>query len=371
MPAERCRNPDTEMMAYPPVTIVMPALNEEAYIETAIRSILPSPALECELLVVDGGSTDRTVPIVRQLMSSDARIRIVHNEKRIQSAAVNLGAAAADPRSRCIVRADCHSHYPPGFVEGCVASLVRQRAASVVVPMRTIGRSPMQRAIAAAQNSRIGNGGSPHRLAGRSGLVEHGHHAAFDRQTFLTFGGYDERFRYNEDAELDVRLTRAGRRIYLDAAQAIEYYPRATLKSLARQYYRFGWGRASTVLKHRVMPRARQAAPVLLLLALVGALGLAVLDPRMLAVPLAYLAAMVGWGGANALGRGEPHLVLMGPAAVVMHMTWAIGFVVRVLAQALPGLATPDTRTVGAAMPPSVDAGRKAGRPAASKSLGA
>ncbi len=236
----------------PTVTIVMPALNEEAYVANAVRSILPSRArMACELLVVDGGSSDRTAEIVRALAAEDDRIRLVHNDKRIQSAAVNAGARLADPHSRFILRADCHSHYPPDFVEGCISTLERRGAASVVVPMRTVGKTCMQRAIAAAQNSRLGNGGSRHRVAGRSGFVEHGHHAAFDRKIFLEAGGYDERFSHNEDAELDIRLVQGGHRIYLDAGLTIAYYPRATLPALARQYHNFGWGRANTLVKHR------------------------------------------------------------------------------------------------------------------------
>ncbi len=64
----------------------------------------------------------------------------------------------------------------------------------MVVPLRTIGVTPLQRAIAAAQNSRLGNGGSAHRLGGISGYVSHGHHAIFDRREFLRVGGYDESF---------------------------------------------------------------------------------------------------------------------------------------------------------------------------------
>ena len=145
-------------------------------------------------------------------------------------------------------------------------TLAAKQVASVVVPMRTEGATCMQRAIAAAQNSLLGNGGSAHRLPGWSGFVDHGHHAAFDRKTFLELGGYDETFPFNEDAEFDRRLTTSGRRIFLDGANAIEYYPRDRFRSLSRQYYAFGRGRARTVVKHGAMPRLRQLAPVGVLL---------------------------------------------------------------------------------------------------------
>jgi len=317
----------------PVVSIIMPALNEEPYIEAAIRSILPKEdRVDCELIVVDGGSTDRTVEIVAGLCLIEPRLRLVHNDRRIQSAAINMGARIADPRSAYILRADCHSRYPAGFVEGCLDTLKREGVASVVVPMRTIGQSCMQRAIAAAQNSRVGNGGSRHRIEGRSGHVDHGHHAAFDRHVFLQAGGYDERFSHNEDAELDMRLVRAGHRIYLDANLGIDYFPRKTLRSLARQYHNFGWGRANTLLKHRAMPKLRQIAPVLLLAMIASAAAIAPFEPRVLAVPLAYALGMTALGAVQAARCGDRCLLMVGPAAIVMHLTWAAGFARRVVA---------------------------------------
>lgn len=312
------------------IAIVMPALDEEAHIETAVRSVLAgTERIECELIVADGGSTDRTVEIVRRLRSQDRRIRLVHNGKRVQSAAVNLAARLIDGRSTYLVRADCHSRYPPGFVAGCIATIERLGVASVVVPMRTIGSTCMQRAIAAAQNSRVGNGGSPHRIEGRSRFVEHGHHAAFDLRAFLEVGGYDERFAHNEDAELDMRLIKAGHRIYLDAGQTIEYFPRATLEALSRQYFNFGWGRANTLLRHRAIPRLRQVAPIAVLgLNLLGLLA-APLDLRALSLPLAYIAALAGWSLLEAVRHRDRCRLMAGVATMVMHHAWAIGHLRR------------------------------------------
>jgi succinoglycan biosynthesis protein ExoA len=314
----------------PLVTIVMPALDEEGYIAAAISSILPhAERVPYELIVVDGGSTDRTRAIVAELTASNPHIRLLSNEKRIQAAGVNLGARLASPHARFLVRADCHLRYPENFVEQCIARIEEKGVASVVVPMRTQGATCLQKAIAAAQNSRLGNGGSAHRLLGRSGLVEHGHHAAFDRRVFLELGGYDESFTHNEDAEFDKRLVKSGRQIYLDSDATVVYYPRADLRSLARQYFSYGWGRASTVVKHTAMPRLRQMLPVAALLGSLFSLALATLDLRFLALPLAYLSVCAIWGLGLALRERDPCLALTGAAAIVMHMSWGTGFLLR------------------------------------------
>ena len=46
---------------------------------------------------------------------------------------------------------------------------------------------------------------------------------------FRAVGGYDESFSHNEDAELDLRLTREGGRIWLTDKVRIGYHPRAPL----------------------------------------------------------------------------------------------------------------------------------------------
>lgn len=315
------------------VSIVMPALNEERYIADAIASILPSTsAFDYELLVMDGGSTDSTGRIVREIAAQNPRVKLIRNPRRTQSAAMNIAAEICDPRTTVLLRADCHALYPPRFVENCVETLAATQSASVVVSMRAIGRTPVQSAIAAAQNSRVGNGGSRHRRASESGYVEHGHHAAFDRAMFRSVGGYDESAPFNEDAEFDARLIQAGGRIYLDGRSTIDYYPRASFVSLAKQYYRHGWGRANTLAKHGMRPKLRQVLPVAVLLASLLGLGAwPFIGPIALLLPAAYLSICVAWSAVLAARTGQPALLLAGPAAITMHMSWAVGFLSRFL----------------------------------------
>lgn len=315
----------------------MPALNEERYIATAIRSVLPDRSeLDCELLVMDGGSTDRTRDIVGTFSREDSRVRLVHNEGRLQSAGMNLAAEVADPCAKYLVRADCHATYPPRYVARLVETMRATSASSVVVSMNTVGKGCVQKGIAAAQNSRLGNGGSAHRLKGQRGFVDHGHHAAFDRQTFLRLGGYDASCAYNEDAEYDRRLTATGGRIFLDGDIIIDYYPRDNLFKLARQYANYGWGRANTVLRHGTWPKARQILPVAILLACcVALLGAVTVHPAALIVPVTYVSAALGYGLVLALRESSACALFAGPAAIVMHLSWGFGFLKRFAGQAL------------------------------------
>ena len=308
------------------VSIIMPVLNEERYVEQALLSLLGQVGEEdAEFLVMDGGSHDETRTIVMRLAAAHSAIRLINNPARIQSAACNLAAELADPRSRILIRTDAHAAYPPDFISCVVAAMRRTGATSVVVPMRTVGRGFLQRAIAAAQNSKLGNGGSRHRSVNASQFVDHGHHAAFDAAFFRGIGGYDPTFTHNEDAELDVRANMAGGRVWLCAEAAIDYFPRESLRQLARQYVRHGRGRARTVLKHRLKLKLRQCVPLASLLS-VAAGAFVPLSPLVAVPASAYVGACLLWGATVALRRRDRAMLLMGPASITMHLAWAVGF---------------------------------------------
>jgi succinoglycan biosynthesis protein ExoA len=315
---------------------VIPALNEADHIEALIRHLLADLAWDDPLVVVaDGGSTDGTREIVARIAARDPRVRLLHNPLRLQSAAVNRAAAVYGRHRRWMVRVDAHAGYPTGYVSRLVAEGERVGAASVVVAMATEGHGGFQSAAAAAQNSLLGAGGSAHRSRGRSGWVDHGHHALFDLDCFLAVGGYDETYVANEDAEFDARLAHADGRIWLSSETTIVYYPRATPTGLFRQYLNYGQGRARTLLRHRLKPKIRQLLPVAIApVVLAAPLGL--LDP-VLALPAAFWAgASLSYGALLGLKSRSGAAAASGLAAMIMHLAWSLGFWRQLLAPQPP-----------------------------------
>ncbi|MEW6635017.1 MAG: glycosyltransferase family 2 protein, partial [Pseudomonadota bacterium] len=182
-----------------------------------------------------------------------------------------------------------------------------------------------QKAVAAAQNSKLGTGGSKHRHSSAGEWVDHGHHALMRIAAFRAVGGYDETFSHNEDAELDYRLRQAGYRIWMSGGTQMVYYPRSTLKSLYFQYLGYGRGRAKNVLKHRVVPKVRQMIP--LLVAPVVLLALYSFIHWLAAVPfLLWAAVCLGYGAVTAIRQRNLALALAGVSAMVMHFGWSVGF---------------------------------------------
>ncbi len=69
------------MSNIPKVTVLMPVYNGEEYLREAIESILGQSFTDFELLIINDGSTDRSVEIIQSYR--DPRIRLVHNERNM------------------------------------------------------------------------------------------------------------------------------------------------------------------------------------------------------------------------------------------------------------------------------------------------
>lgn len=323
------------------VEIVVPARNEARFIAATLASLMPRSdwPFEWSLVVMNGGSTDDTVAETMRFAARSPhgdRISIRDNPGRTQPAAVNLAAETAEAKGcDVLVQCDAHGLYPEDFVARVVAKLETTGADSVVIGMdsRSHDGRWFSVAAAAAQNSKLGNGGSAHRDGASSRFVDHGHHAAFDLKTFRALGGYDESFRTNFDAEYDMRMAKAGKRVFLDAEDSFVYFVRDDASSLARQYFGHGSGRAMTVLKHRRI-KPRQVAP-----AMVTALnGLCLLAapafPAALLVPAAYACACMAVGATASGAKGAQRLA--GIPAMIAHHAWGIGFLTSGARQLTP-----------------------------------
>jgi succinoglycan biosynthesis protein ExoA len=309
-----------------PVFAVIPCLDEADHIAKVIGRLTASAErLDMNILVVDGGSSDGTRKIVADMAASNPRLRLLHNEKRIQSAAVNLAVERYGEEFQSFIRIDAHGDYPASYCDRLVEEAEATGADAVVVSMLTRGVGTFQKATAAAQNSRLGNGAAAHRVGAGGRWTDHGHHALIRVEPFRAVGGYDENFSHNEDAELDYRLHAAAYRIWLTEKTHMVYYPRASVGSLFRQYLGYGRGRARNILKHRAPPKIRQMIPLMVAPGVAGS-ALALLDRTALLPAGLWAATCLGYGAWMAVRRRDPYGPLVGFAAMVMHLAWSAGF---------------------------------------------
>ena len=194
--------------AEPPVSIILPTLDERDCIVDCLSSVLTQdyPTID-EVLVVDGGSSDGTPELARGL---DDRVRVVGNPRTTAAAAMNIGLAEA--RNDLVVRLDAHTIYAPDYVRRSVATLTESGAAIAGGPMRPVGRTSFGRAVAAVTTSPIGIGNGRFHYATEACDVETVYLGIFDRRTIAAAGGYDEDGIQwaAEDQELAFQVVTAG-----------------------------------------------------------------------------------------------------------------------------------------------------------------
>jgi glycosyltransferase involved in cell wall biosynthesis len=310
----------------PFVTIALPCLDEERYIEACLRSVLAQdyPGDRLEIMVGDGRSRDRTREIVARLAAADPRVVLVDNPRRLQAAAMNEIVRRA--RGDVIVRMDVHCEYASDYVRKCVEVLERTGADNVGGAQRSRAESPFQHALCAALTSPLGVGGARYRSADAEGWVDTVYLGAFRRTVFERAGLYDPGAVTNEDAELNQRIHAVGGRVYLSREIVVHYAPRDSHRKLWTQYFRYGIGRARTLLKHRGLLSIRPVLPFLMVL---GGAALLLTSPWHPLAPVAFgaYAAATGLEALRVGGRlGLRQAAVVWSIFPVLHLAHGLGF---------------------------------------------
>ncbi len=311
----------------PRVSLVMPSYNEEKFIAKAIDSLVDDYFLKnCELIIVDGMSSDGTRRIVQSFIKKGFRIRLLENKNKIQAYGLNLGISEA--KGEIIVRADAHCFYPPQYIKKCVELLERTGASNVGGIMLPQGTTMDQKAIALALRHPVGVGDAKWHLGNFNGYVDTVYLGTFWKKLFDEIGLYDTNCETNQDAELNLRIQKAGKKIHLDSSLKVIYFPRESLKKLAVQYFKYGRGRCYTALKHRKISFLRQIGPVFLIIGLFLSILLSFWKPLFLLFPLSYLltlflTSLFSWPKQSIPLKQK---LLTGLAFTIMHTCWGIGF---------------------------------------------
>jgi glycosyltransferase involved in cell wall biosynthesis len=317
------------------VTVVIPALNEEASIGDCLGSVRRQEYRDLQVLVVDNGSSDGTVDEVRRQMAADDRIELLISPRRNIPTALNCALARA--RGHWLVRVDAHSTVPPDYVRLAVERLREDAWGGVGGRKDGVGRTPAGKAIAAAMASSFGVGNSTYHHGVQAQEVDHLPFGAYPVELVRAMGGWDERLSANEDFEFDHRLRAAGHRLLFDPRITIHWRCRQSIPDLFRQYQRYGKGKVDVLRLHPRSMRARHAVPPLFTAYVAAAVLAGVRRPAWSAAMLAPYVAGVGAASVRTARQldSSAERVYVPLAFVAMHLGWGLGFWSRV-AETLP-----------------------------------
>ena len=224
------------------ISIIIPILNEEKYIAKCLDSIIESDydKDKMEVLLVDGGSTDKTVEIIKKYQIKYSFFKLLNNPEKIAPVAMNIGIKNAKGEYIFIISA--HAKYPKNYFSKLVKYCEKLNADCVgpVLITDVKNKSLTSNAIKNVLSDKLGVGS-----AFRSGVneikeVDTVPFGCYKRDIFDKVGLYDERLVRNQDIELNKRIKKAGGKIYLIPEIKCTYFARETFSNLAKNNFNNG-----------------------------------------------------------------------------------------------------------------------------------
>ncbi|HWG00562.1 MAG TPA: glycosyltransferase family 2 protein [Trebonia sp.] len=332
--------PDSGAEVLSAVSVVMPVRNEEKHLADSVARVLAQDYPGgFELVLAVGPSKDRTEKIARELAAADSRVTVVPNPSGKIASAMNAAIKAA--RHGVITRIDGHAMLPDDYLRTAVRALEETGAADVGGVMAAEGITPFQQAVAWAMTSRAGVGAAANHTGGAAGPADTVYLGVYRREAIEQVGGYDENMIVAEDWELNYRIRAAGGLIWFTPELRVTYRPRASLRALARQHFRYGrWRRVvarrypETVnLRYLAAPAAAGLAVLGTVLGLTGVGGIAAGSAGFVkylafgfVIPAGYVCGVTAAGALLTRGVPAPVRARVPVVLATMHMCWGLGF---------------------------------------------
>ncbi|MDF4241372.1 glycosyltransferase family 2 protein [Prevotella sp. B2-R-102] len=225
------------------VAIAIPTLNEERFISRCLDSIIKQTFKfeKMDVMIIDGGSNDKTKDIVAKYQKSHQNIRFIENKKKIQSVAFNIGFKKST--APYIIRLDAHAEYDSKYISLCIENLKQDEKRGNVGGRCNIlpfNQSLWAQTNAILNHSRFGIGGAAFRVSNEAHNTDSVPFGAFPRKIIEEIGGMREDLPRGEDNEYNSRIRKAGYKIFFDPNIISSYFARPTLGASCKQMYANG-----------------------------------------------------------------------------------------------------------------------------------
>ncbi|MDD2364864.1 MAG: glycosyltransferase family 2 protein [Desulfuromonadaceae bacterium] len=189
-------------------SIITITYNSERYLSETIASMRMQDYPDYEHIIVDGGSTDGTLDIIRNYAAADSRVRWISEPDHGISDAMNKGVAIANGEFIAHLHSD--DYYPDSNVLSAVAKRIINNPDSVWL---TGGAFLVGSGGQLLQEIHVRN--FSYRKLVRGNFILHP--ATFVRRTvFLSLGGFSKKLKYAMDYEFWLRLAKSSAPVPID-----------------------------------------------------------------------------------------------------------------------------------------------------------
>ena len=295
------------------ISFVMPVLNEQDYLAKAVESVLSqkTPGKK-ELVIALGPSKDNTDSIAKNLAKQHRELKLVENPTGSTAQGLNLAIRAAS--FEAVIRVDAHSELSEDYAGLAIEILNETGAANVGGMMVAKGETDFQNAVAFGYNSRYGLGGGSFHVGGKAGPADTVYLGCFRKSVILDLGLYSPKWVRGQDWELNLRIREAGHTVWFDPRLKVGYYPRSSIKALAKQFFSTGIWRGSLTRENPLESSFRYWIPPLLVLGSIFQIPLWIYLGGVIVVSFAL---------SELTTKQKFWLLLVLPT---MHLCWGAGF---------------------------------------------
>ena len=322
----------------PWLATILPVLNEEGHIEACLQSLLRQsiPSNEHIIVVLDGGSTDRTKDLVQSIqdgvkLDEQPLIQLIDNPNRFVPHARNLALQNLPDSVTHLLEFNGHIEVEPDHLSKMKAIWLRleeQHPSIAGLGCRVVGSQGGQSVVESIIDSTLRSplGGSTGQFATfeTEGPTNVPAFALHRRSALEAIGGWDESFLTSQDSDLSMRLKKAGYSLFRTPDVVVKMRRRTSYKSWLLMSHRYGFWRTKVLLKHPKRIVVRELMP---LFGLILTSILLAINPIFAAVPIgAYACVLFGSGLLN-IRKGISHVIGVPFALLTLHIGFTFGLV--------------------------------------------
>ncbi|MBO9581249.1 MAG: glycosyltransferase [Sphingobium sp.] len=232
----------------PPVSVIIPAYNEETVIVASVARVLASNYPAMEVIVADDGSKDATSALVAQHYGDDPRVRLMTLVNGGKASALNRALQHAS--GSIIIALDADTQFLPDTIAKLVRWFANPRVGAVAGNARVGNKINLVTRWQAIEYVTAQNVERRALDALKAITVVPGAVGAWRREALDAVGGYPEDT-LAEDQDLTIAIQRAGWWVEYDVeAIALTEAPE-TFRALGKQRYRWSFGTLQCLWKHR------------------------------------------------------------------------------------------------------------------------
>lgn len=214
-----------------PISVVMPAYNADRFIAQAIESVLAQTWRDFELIVVNDGSTDDTLEIVRKYAAHDERVKVYTHANVGTAPTLNRGIELASGEWVFLMHAD--DVMRPNRLERQLA-FIREHP-ELAVASSLVRHIDSKNRVIGIDNSKLFTHESIEKLVAANELIGFNHPAvALRKSAALAVGGYRQAFWPAEDIDLWNRLVEKGYRVLVQPEYLLDYRMHGHSASISR-----------------------------------------------------------------------------------------------------------------------------------------